>query len=40
MILLCEDSIEGILTGVYEAYALHADQEHTHLQTTEIDNYP
>lgn len=39
MILLCEDSIEGILTGVYEAYALHADQEHTHLQTTEIDNY-
>lgn len=39
MILLCEDSVEGILTGVYEAYALHAKHSATHLQATGIDNY-
>lgn len=39
MILLCEDSVEGILTGVYEAYALHAEHDATHLQTSGIDNY-
>lgn len=38
-ILLCEDSVEGILTGVYEAYALHVDHATTQLQTTDIENY-
>lgn len=38
-ILKCEDSIEGILTGVYEAYALRKDHEMIHLQTADIENY-
>ncbi len=38
-ILKCEDSIEGILTGVYEAYLLRKDHETIHLQTADIDNY-
>ncbi len=38
-ILLCEDSIEGILTGVYEAYRLKKDHEHIHIQTSDVDNY-
>lgn len=38
-ILKCEDSIEGILTGVYEAYRLHKDHADIHLQTAEIENY-
>lgn len=38
-ILICEDSIEGILTGVYEAYELRKDHETIHLQTGETENY-
>lgn len=38
-ILMCEDSIEGILTGVYNAYELRRDHETIHLQTEEMDNY-
>lgn len=38
-ILICEDSIEGILTGVYKAYELHKDHETIHLQTADIENY-
>lgn len=38
-ILICEDSIEGILTGVYRAYELKKDHDTIHLQTTDIGNY-
>lgn len=38
-ILICEDSIEGILTGVYEAYALRRDHKTIHLQTDNAQNY-
>ena len=38
-ILLCEDSIEGILTGVYEAYVLKRPHDTIHLQIEEIENY-
>ena len=38
-VLICEDSIEGILTGVYEAYALRKDHDRIHLQIGEADNY-
>ncbi len=38
-VLLCEDSIEGILTGVYEAYVLRRDPRQIHLQTAEEENY-
>lgn len=36
--LICEDSIEGVFTGIYEAYALREGHEHTHLQIGEEDN--
>ena len=39
LILLCEDSIEGILSGVYQAYELHRDHETIRLQTGEAENY-
>ncbi len=38
-ILLCEDSIEGILSGVYKAYELHKDHATIHLQTADDQNY-
>ena len=38
-IIMCEDSIEGILTGVYHACELRKDPETIHLQTEEVDNY-
>lgn len=38
-ILICEDSIEGILSGIYEAYELRKDHETIHLQTGETENY-
>lgn len=38
-ILICEDSIEGILSGIYEAYVLHQDHALIHLQTSEEENY-
>ncbi len=37
--LVCEDSLEGIFTGIYEAYALREGHEHVHLQVGEEDNY-
>lgn len=37
--LVCEDSIEGIFTGIYEAYALREGHEHIHIQVGEEDNY-
>lgn len=37
--LICEDSIEGIFTGIYDAYALRERHEHLHLQIGEEDNY-
>ena len=30
--LVCEDSLEGIFTGIYEAYALREGHEHVHIQ--------
>lgn len=38
-ILICEDSMEGILTGVYEAYEMRRAHETIRLQTYGIDNY-
>lgn len=37
--LVCEDSIEGIFTGIYDAYALREGHEHIHIQIGEEDNY-
>lgn len=37
-ILICEDSIEGILTGVYEAYELRKDHHTIRLQIGEDEN--
>lgn len=37
--LICEDSIEGVFTGIYDAYALREGHEHTHLQIGEEENY-
>lgn len=36
---ICEDSIEGIFTGIYEAYALRKGHEHIHIQVGEDSNY-
>lgn len=36
--LICEDSIEGIFTGIYEAYALRESHEHLHIQIGEEEN--
>lgn len=36
--LICEDSPEGIFTGIYEAYALREGHEHIHLQIGEEDD--
>lgn len=36
--LICEDSLEGIFTGIYEAYALREGHEHIHLQIGEEEN--
>jgi probable DNA metabolism protein len=37
-ILICEDSLEGILTGVYEAFVLKNGHKHTFLQIGEEEN--
>ena len=37
--LICEDSLEGIFTGIYDAYALREGHEHVHIQIGEEDNY-
>lgn len=36
--LICEDSLEGIFTAIYEAYALREGHEHLHLQIGEEEN--
>ncbi|MDR2889840.1 MAG: TIGR03915 family putative DNA repair protein [Lachnospiraceae bacterium] len=36
--LICEDSLEGIFTGIYEAYALKRSHQEIHLQVGEEDN--
>lgn len=33
--LICEDSLEGIFTGIYEAYALRGDHRYIHIQIGE-----
>lgn len=37
--LICEDTLEGIWTGIYEAYAMKCGHEQTHLLTMEEENY-
>lgn len=37
--IICEDSLEGIFTAIYDAYALREGHEHIHIQTGEEDNY-
>lgn len=37
--LICEDSLEGIFTGVYDAYLLKKPMEQVHLLTGEDENY-
>lgn len=37
--IICEDSLEGIFTAIYEAYALREGHEHIHIQIGEEDNY-
>lgn len=37
--IICEDSLEGIFTAVYDAYALREGHEHIHIQVGEEDNY-
>ncbi len=39
IILICEDSIEGILTGIYEAYALRISHDKISLQIGEEENF-
>lgn len=36
--LVCEDSLEGIFTGIYDAYALREGHDHLHLQIGEEEN--
>ncbi|NLL77080.1 MAG: DNA metabolism protein [Clostridiales bacterium] len=36
--LVCEDSLEGIFTGIYEAYSLKEDHNHLHIQIGEEEN--
>lgn len=37
--LICEDSIEGVFTGIYDAYALREEHAHLHIQIGETENY-
>lgn len=37
--IICEDSLEGIFTAIYDAYALKTGHEHVHVQVGEEDNY-
>lgn len=38
-ILICEDSLEGIFSAIYEAYTLQADYRHISLQTGDTENF-
>ena len=37
--IICEDSLEGIFTAIYDAYALREGHEHIHVQVGEEENY-
>lgn len=37
--LICEDSIEGVFTGIYDAYAFREGHEHLHIQIGEEENF-
>lgn len=37
--IICEDSLEGIFTAIYDAYALKEDHERLHIQVGEEDHY-
>ena len=37
--IICEDSLEGIFTAIYDAYALREGHEHIHVQVGEEDKY-
>ena len=37
--LICEDSLEGVFTGVYEAYAMQEGHDHIHIQIGEEENF-
>lgn len=37
--IICEDSLEGIYTAVYDVYALREGHEHVHIQVGEEENY-
>ncbi|MGL5259502.1 MAG: TIGR03915 family putative DNA repair protein [Lachnospiraceae bacterium] len=39
IVLICEDCVEGILTGIYEAYARKISHEHTRVQIKEDDTF-
>ncbi len=39
IILICEDSMEGVFSAIYEAYTRKCDPETTHIQIGETDNY-
>ena len=36
--LICEDSMEGVFTGIYDAYAFREGHEHLHIQIGEEEN--
>ncbi len=36
--LICEDSLEGVFTGIYDAYALREGHVHNHIQIGEEEN--
>lgn len=38
-ILICEDSLEGVFTAIYEAYERHLVREQVRIQTKEDENY-
>ncbi len=35
-IFICEDSQEGVFTGIYDAYALKCDHDSTYIQVGEM----
>lgn len=37
--MICEDTLEGVFTGIYEAYARHYNREKIRLQVMEDENY-
>lgn len=37
--IICEDSLEGIFTAIYDAYALREGHDRLHVQVGETDNY-